>query len=213
MSAATGAVRASAQLHRALQASARPSLRALPRGAASSLRQLSSSSSSSCAGRRRPPHARRHYERRAVPFSAAELYAVVADVDAYADFVPWCTQSVVTRRVDEAHLIADLSVGFRLLSDTYTSVVTLDPRRSVSVDVPDSALFEYLITDWSFKERRDGTDLDFYVEFAFRNPLYQRVTDLFFEEVVKKMVGAFEQRCHLKYRLGDTANPRVLHRW
>lgn len=157
--------------------------------------------------------ARKHYESRVVPFSQREVYDIVANVDDYREFVPWCTASEVTSRIDEHHMIADLSVGFQLLSDKYSSVVTLDPMRSVSVDVPNSGLFEYLITDWTFDKPADPnhTNLSFYLEFAFRNPLYQRATDLFFEEVVKQMVGAFEKQCHTKYRLMD--GKRVLHRW
>lgn len=77
------------------------------------------------------------------------------------------------------------------------------PNRSVSVDVPNSALFDYLITDWTFdavKNEPGRTALTFYVEFRFRNPLYRRVTDLFFEEVVKQMVGAFERQCHRRFQ-------------
>lgn len=150
-----------------------------------------------------------------MPFSKREVYDVVSNVDEYSDFVPWCTGSNVTRVIDDKHVIADLSVGFRVLSDKYTSVITLDPLRSVSVDVPDSSLFEYLITDWKFETGSEpgATNLTFYVEFAFRNPLYQRVTDLFFEEVVKQMVGAFEQRCHVKYRIKESASAGILHRW
>lgn len=161
---------------------------------------------------RRLPHARRHFERRTVPFTPSELFEVVADVNDYQYFVPWCTRSRVTSRVDDKHIIADLAVGFKLLSERYTSVITLDPNRSVSADVPDSSLFEYLITDWVFEPVDDITSLTFYVEFAFRNPLYQRVTDLFFQEVVKRMVSAFEKRCFEKYRATERRSG-VLHRW
>lgn len=164
----------------------------------------------------RPPRiedsdSRRHREERIVPFSPSQLFSVVSDVDNYSHFVPWCTDSRVTARHNTSDedsdnnnfLVADLSVGFRLLSETYTSVVTIVPNRSVSVDVPNSALFDYLITDWTFDAVANDpgrTALSFYVEFRFRNPLYRRVTDLFFEEVVKQMVSAFERQCHRKFR-------------
>lgn len=146
-----------------------------------------------------------------VPFTPEELYRVVANVDEYSEFVPWCNSSRVIQKIDEKHLVADLSVGFRVLSERYTSVITLKPYRSVSADVPYSNLFEYLITDWSFEPAGDITRLAFYVEFAFRNPMYQRITNLFFEEVVKQMVGAFEKRCFAKYRAPERHG--VLHRW
>lgn len=148
----------------------------------------------------RNPYSRSHHERRTVPFSPSELYQVVANVDEYHQFVPWCTDSRVTQRLDDGLVIADLSVGFRFLNEKYTSVITLDENRSVSADVPHSGLFDYLITDWTFRPAPNGsTELTFYVEFAFRNPVYQRVTNLFFEEVVRRMVTAFEHQCVRKY--------------
>lgn len=161
--------------------------------------------------RARPlPHSRSHFETRVVPFTPQQVYSVVANVNDYSNFVPWCTASAVTHTLDSRTIIADLSVGFRFLSDHYTSVISLDPYNAVSVDVPHSSLFEYLITDWKFANvTNHGTELSFYLEFAFRNRLYQRVTDLFFEDVVKQMVGAFERQCHEKYRLHNG----ILHRW
>lgn len=154
---------------------------------------------------------RSHFEERIVPFTPQQIYDIVANVDDYHTFVPWCNKSVVTRRVDDRNLIADLSVGFRFLSENYTSVITLDPSRAVSADVPHSNLFEYLINDWEFEPHgQAATNLSFYVEFAFRNPIYQRVTDLFFEEVVKSMVTAFERQCAKKYHIN---NGGILHRW
>lgn len=179
----------------------------------------SESSTSPHVSSQAPPHSREHFERRIVPFSPEQLYSVVSDVGAYHRFVPWCTDSRVIRRVDKTHLIADLGVGFRFLSERYTSVITLDPNRSVSADVPNSNLFEYLVTDWVFEPTSAGdhTNLTFYVEFAFRNPMYRRVTDLFFEEVVRRMVSAFEHRCHLKYHGGENLDSErqrgIFHRW
>lgn len=150
----------------------------------------------------RTDHARQHHETRLVPFSPSQLYSVVSDVDSYCEFAPWCTSSKITKRIDDSHLIADLSVGFRFLSDNYTSVITLEKDKKVSADVPNSSLFDYLVTDWTFEPYHNDlnkTHLSFYVEFAFRNPLYRRVTDLFFEQVARKMVGAFETQCFRKF--------------
>jgi ribosome-associated toxin RatA of RatAB toxin-antitoxin module len=105
------------------------------------------------------------------------------------------------RVIDDQHVVAELAVGFRALSERYTSLVTLEQDRAVKVDVPNSALFDYLINDWTFDEgpTPHSTDLSFSVEFRFRNPLYQRVSDLFFNEGVKNMVSAFETRAHQKF--------------
>jgi ribosome-associated toxin RatA of RatAB toxin-antitoxin module len=145
-------------------------------------------------------HERRHFERRLLPFPPRELYDVVADVDAYSEFVPWCTRSRVLTRIDDTHYAAELAVGFKSLSERYTSLVTAEPHKSVTVDVPNSSLFDYLVNDWTFAQgpTESSTDLSFYVEFRFRNALYQRVTDQFFNAVVKNMVSAFEDRARVK---------------
>lgn len=161
-----------------------------------------------------PSHEREHFEKRIVPFTQQQLYDVVADVNQYATFVPWCTASRVTTKVDDKHVVADLSVGFQLLSETYSSVITLDKPNSVKVDVPESSLFDYLINDWHFEkgEQPSTSLLSFYLRFAFRNPLYQRATDVFFEQVAKQMVSAFEHRCHVLYS-STRPHPGVYHRW
>lgn len=141
-------------------------------------------------------HERRHFERRVLPFRPDELYRVVEDVSSYSQFVPWCTSSRVMQRIDDVHFAAELGVGFNLLSERYTSLVTAEPFKSVTVDVPNSSLFDYLINDWKFEQgpTERSTELSFYVEFRFRNVVYQRVTDQFFNSVVKNMVSAFEER-------------------
>ena len=147
------------------------------------------------------PNTRHHYERRLVPFSPDAIQAIVADVGSYSAFVPWCTASTVTAvHADDGagrrRLSADLGIGFRLLSETYTSDVEVRPG-AVRAVVPRNALFEFLVNEWTFEAvpRSPGAAwVGFGVRFAFRNPLYQRVTDLFFDEVVRKMVAAFERR-------------------
>lgn len=144
---------------------------------------------------------RRFSEKRVVPFTREQLYDVVADVDNYKEFVPWCTASRVTTRVDDMHIIADLSVGFKYLSESYTSVISMKRPNYIKVDVPTSSLFEFLINDWEFSAHDDekSTLLSFSLKFAFRNRIYQQATNLFFDDVVRQMVSAFENRCHAVY--------------
>lgn len=191
---------------------------ATPSFPATQARAFSAPPTTSSEAHERSPFSRHYIEHRVVPFSPRELYSVVADVDQYCSFVPWCNSSRVTRRIDDQHIIADLSVGFHLLSEQYTSVVTLNPYVSVTADVPNSSLFKYLATDWAFEAAgQHSTRLTFSVDFEFQNAMYQRVTDLFFEEVVKSMVGAFERQCFLKYRpSSDSSRPSsspTMHRW
>lgn len=146
-------------------------------------------------------HERHHFEQRVLPFPPRELYEVVLDVDSYHEFVPWCTRSRVLARIDDKHTAAELAVGFNMLSERYTSLITAEPFSSITVDVPNSSLFDYLVNDWKFEEGpdKDSTRLSFYVEFRFRSALYQRITNQFFNAVVKNMVSAFESRAQAKH--------------
>jgi len=146
--------------------------------------------------------ARKHQERRLVPFSPQELYEVVADVDQYKHFVPWCMDSrVINRDPQNLTMHAKLKVGFQMYNEEYTSHILLEPGKRVKVKALDSTLFEHLTNEWYFKRgpENDTSWLDFLLAFQFKSSLYQGASNLFFDEVVSKMVQAFENRCCEKY--------------
>ena len=129
----------------------------------------------------------------------------MADVAEYKRFVPWCVDSAVTYRAPGGGLVeAELTVGFRLLSARYSSRVELarDGSRVVA-RARDASLFAHLRNEWTFAPGPAGprgepsTWLGFEVDFEFRNALYARASRLFFDEVVLKMVAAFEERARV----------------
>jgi ribosome-associated toxin RatA of RatAB toxin-antitoxin module len=141
-------------------------------------------------------------ESKLVPFSAHELYSVVADVERYHEFVPWCTSSRVIQRYGERLLEAELKVGFQLFHEKYISLVRLEPDRAVRATATTSQLFEHLVNEWRFRPGKNPNEswVDFYVDFRFRSPVYQAAVDLFFNEVARKMVRAFEERARVVHR-------------
>uniref|UniRef100_A0A0D6QWB4 Coenzyme Q-binding protein COQ10 START domain-containing protein n=1 Tax=Araucaria cunninghamii TaxID=56994 RepID=A0A0D6QWB4_ARACU len=140
-------------------------------------------------------------EKRVVGYSPEQLFAVVAAVDLYEDFVPWCQRSTVLWRKNDEAFDAELQIGFKFLVERYISHVELKKPHYVKSTASDSNLFEYLINIWEFNNGPiPGTcDLHFFVDFQFRSPLYRQVADMFFKEVVSRLVGSFEQRCHTVY--------------
>jgi coenzyme Q-binding protein COQ10 len=164
--------------------------------------------------------ARCHHERRLFGYAPKEFFDVVADVDAYSLFVPWCVRSAVARRAPAAaggasggHLEAELEVGFQMFVEKYTSIVELSPESSPMVITSrtgdDSALFSRLDARWEFAPGPAARSawVTFELDFAFKSPLYAKVADLFFEEVVTRMLGAFEGRCRELH--GPPAAPLV----
>ena len=141
----------------------------------------------------------RFEERRLLHFPLQHVYGTVAAVDQYKAFVPWCVNSIVVRapQAPGAPLEAELAVGFRAFSERYTSRVTLAPLRSVVAVASGTTLFSHLVNVWEFEPgpTPGSTWLTFRVEFQFRSQLYAAVSQMFFNEVVKNMVQAFEGRC------------------
>ena len=143
---------------------------------------------------------KRYEEKKLFGFSPSKVYDVVAAVESYSEFVPWCVRSSIIRQQPN-YLEAELEVGFQIFTERYTSKVTLQPKVRVLSRVEDSTLFDHLSNRWEFKPgpTPDSTWLIFEVDFAFRSPLYRQIASVFFEEVVQKMVSAFEQRCGRLY--------------
>lgn len=142
-----------------------------------------------------PDMNRRHYERKLIHLPQEQLYDIIADVDNYQKFVPWCINSVVTKRTDNT-MRADLTVGFNVFNETYTSDIVMERPNFVTASSKDSNLFRYLRTEWKFSpaNRAKSTWVSFQVDFMFKSSLYNDVSKLFLKEVTSKMVQAFEKR-------------------
>lgn len=141
-------------------------------------------------------------ERRLMAFSPSELFSVVADVDSYEEFVPWCRQSCVTRRLGGGKYEADLVVGFQMFREKYTSVVTVKEPCLVHSEAADSAVFDHLVTRWELKPGPNKTTswVTFTIDFSFKNVIYAQTASLFFDQVVSKMISAFDKRCEQIFR-------------
>lgn len=140
----------------------------------------------------------RHQERRLIKMPIERLYDVVSDVAKYQEFVPWCLQSRVISK-DSHQMKAELTVGFQLLTEKYISHVELRPPMSVTAVSSQVNLFEYLRSEWKFtpssSDPKNATWVTFQIDFKFKLALYNELSDLFMQQVVKKMVQAFETRC------------------
>jgi ribosome-associated toxin RatA of RatAB toxin-antitoxin module len=148
----------------------------------------------------------RHSERKLlVGVSPEDMFSVVSQVKEYHEFVPWCQKSVVMRgSPDEEYMEASLEVGFQMFVESYVSKVSLkrgDGVYQVKTRTDDSSLFSHLNSCWKLNPGPTPKSVwvDFEVDFAFKSALYRQVASVFLEEVVKKMMGAFEGRCREVY--------------
>lgn len=137
-------------------------------------------------------------ETRELPWSAEQMYDLVADVRRYAEFLPW----VVATRIkseDETVMIADMLVGFSALREKFTSRVLKDRNRSIKVEYLEGPL-KNLANDWTFTPSADGgCRIDFTVDFTFRNAIFEKLAGQYLDSAFRKMVAAFEKRAQQLY--------------
>jgi coenzyme Q-binding protein COQ10 len=139
----------------------------------------------------------RHSETRVLPHSPERLFDLVADIESYPEFLPWCVGARILTRTDKV-ITADLMVGFRMLRETFTSEVTLDRPRRIDVRYTRGPL-RYLRNHWIFAPVDGGTRIDFDIDFEFRSAILRRVMQPLFVEAVNRMVGAFASRANALY--------------
>ena len=151
-----------------------------------------------------------HAEKRVVRHSPEQLYALVADVRTYPQFLPWCLAARV-RHQDDVSLAADLIIGFRMFREKFTSYVDLDSEAlEINVRYAEGP-FKYLTNKWCFLQHDEGCEIDFYVDFEFNSRLLQSVIETLFTEAVRRMVQAFETRADTLYDKKLTDNEPSAH--
>lgn len=139
-----------------------------------------------------------HAERRTLPFTPEQLFALVADVEKYPEFLPWCVGARIRRRQGN-EILADLIVGFKMFRERFTSRVTLTPSDRIDVAYSEGP-FKYLDNHWLFEaDGKGGCIIDFYVDFEFRSRVLQSLIGMVFNEAVSRMVSAFEKRARDLY--------------
>lgn len=135
-----------------------------------------------------------HIEQKHLPYSAEQMYELVADVAHYKEFAPWCVGSRINSWESDDVFYADLVVGYKMFRERFTSKVVLTPKKRIHIEYMKGPL-KNLRNNWEFLPMEDGTCvIDFSVEFEFSNVALQTFAKMFFNEVVKRMVSAFEKR-------------------
>ncbi len=135
---------------------------------------------------------------RSVKHKPAEMFSLVADVESYPEFLPLCEDLRVIRRVQSGEgvetLVANMSVGYKAISESFTTRVTLDePRLRIQVEYVDGP-FKYLENRWSFHPTPIGCDVEFYINYEFKSFALGLVMGTVFDKAFRKFTEAFEQR-------------------
>ncbi len=142
----------------------------------------------------------RHHEKRPVPYSCEQMFALVADVERYPEFLPWCVATRIRSR-EANSFTADVIAAFATLREKYTSRVILDPAaKTIVIDYLDGP-FEHLTNRWHFIARETGCEVDFDIDFRFRSKTLETLISGVFTRAVKKMTASFEERAHALYAI------------
>jgi coenzyme Q-binding protein COQ10 len=140
-----------------------------------------------------------HAEQRILPYTVEQLFDLVADVERYPEFLPWCVGARIRERRADL-VVADLLIGFRMFRERFTSKVTLARPQRIDVAYSDGP-FRYLDNHWIFEPVEGGCRIDFFVDFEFRSAILQKLIGVLFNEAVRRMVAAFETRARQLYGL------------
>ena len=142
-----------------------------------------------------------HAEKKLLPYTREQLFDLVADIERYPEFLPWCVGARIRERKDN-EILGDLLIGYKMVRERFTSRVVLSQPDRIDVSYSEGP-FKYLNNHWLFLPQSDSSCLiDFYVDFEFRSKMLQKIMEMFFNEAVKRMVAAFEARAHELYGPG-----------
>jgi coenzyme Q-binding protein COQ10 len=135
---------------------------------------------------------------REVRFSPQQMFDLVAGVETYPEFLPLCEGLTVRRRLtnDDGHqvLVADMSVGYKSVHETFTSRVTLKPETmSIEVNYLEGP-FSHLDNRWQFLDSPTGCKVSFYIDYEFKNRMLGLLMGAMFDKAFRKFAEAFEER-------------------
>ncbi|MBM6595725.1 type II toxin-antitoxin system RatA family toxin [Microvirga pudoricolor] len=135
---------------------------------------------------------------RPVKHSALQMFELVADVEKYPEFLPLCESLRVIRRSQSGEgvesLVANMSIGYKAISESFTTRVSLDrPRLRILVEYVDGP-FKYLENRWTFRATPTGCDVEFYINYEFKSFALGMLMGAMFDKAFRKFAESFEER-------------------
>ncbi|MFW2586819.1 type II toxin-antitoxin system RatA family toxin [Sagittula sp. SSi028] len=143
-----------------------------------------------------------HSETRKLPYTAQQMYDLVADVASYPQFLPWTAAARIRSRTQEEDheiMLADLIISFKVFREKFGSKVTLWPDDlRIDTEYLDGP-FDHMVSKWGFQDVDGGCEVSFFVDFEFRNKILQGAAGMFFYDAMQRIVRAFERRADTLY--------------
>lgn len=138
-----------------------------------------------------------YHEKRFSPYSPAQLFTLVAEVDKYPEFLPWCRAARIHER-EERRIVAELVVCFKHVCEQYTSEIELKPASEINVKMIKGP-FDHLTNLWRFTPKDGGTEIEFTLDFQFKSKILDKLIGSLFGKATQKMAAAFLERADKLY--------------
>ncbi|NQV83158.1 MAG: type II toxin-antitoxin system RatA family toxin [Rhodospirillales bacterium] len=143
-----------------------------------------------------------HAEKRLIHHAPQQMFDLVADIEKYPEFLPWCVATRIREKGQEDGtdmLIADMVIGYKVFREKFSTKVLCQAPQRIDVTYFDGP-FKYLTNHWVFEAQgNDACMIDFYVDFEFKSRFFQAAIGTVFNEAVKRMIQAFEKRADALY--------------
>ena len=145
--------------------------------------------------------------RRMVHHNAGDMFALVADVECYPEFVPLCRSMRVIRRIEEPEgvdiIVAEMTIAYKFVRERFTSKVTLDHSNlQILVEYLDGP-FSHMENRWEFEPRGDhACEISFSISYEFRSRALGLMMGAMFDTAFRRFAGAFEKRADQVYGRG-----------
>ena len=152
------------------------------------------------------PH---HQDSRDLPYSAQQMFDLVADIESYPQFLPWNSAARIRSRDmrpdGTEEIAADLVISFKVFRERFGSRVVLWPQAEplrIDTEYLDGP-FKHMRSGWTFTDRPGGgCHVEFFVDFEFKNMILQKLIGVVFHEAMMRIVRAFEARAKVLYGEG-----------
>ena len=132
-----------------------------------------------------------------IPCSKKDLFKMILDIEKYPEFVPWCLNGKINKKIDRVDLIeieADLTVGKGFLNQTYKSHVTYYKDKDKIMVSNIGGPLKYLKNEWQIKEVNNNSEVSFMINFEIKNIFYNMLMTRSFDKGLKNIADAFEKR-------------------
>jgi coenzyme Q-binding protein COQ10 len=141
----------------------------------------------------------KHAEQQILPYTPEQLFDLVADIEKYPEFLPWCRAArILTRK--EGECTAELVISFKHMTESYVSRVVLERPGRIEATLVRGP-FSHLTNRWTFTPQSGGaTQVDFYLDFSFRSKMLEMLIGGLFIRAAEQMGAAFKARADALYK-------------